>query len=146
MRRLALVVAAGLALAGCGGSSHTATTAQAGAAQAQAQIKSAYEQFFSDRTDVPAKVRLLENGSSFEPLIFKFTNNPLAVRVKVTVPSVTLEGPSKAKVVYQVHFASVSLPTKTGTAVKQNGRWKVGDATLCQLIALQGSAPSACKS
>ena len=144
MSRLVAVVVAGLALAGCGGASHTSTTSGAGA-EAKAQITSAYESFFSDQTDVPAKVRLLQNGPRFERLIFGFTNNPLAVRVHVTVSSVTPEGPQRAKVVYQVRFASASLPRQTGTAVKENGRWKVGDATLCQLVSLQGSTPAVCK-
>ena len=38
------------------------------------------------------------------------------------------------------------LPKQTGTAVLQDGTWKVGFASLCKLVALQGSTPSACKS
>jgi hypothetical protein len=30
--------------------------------------------------------------------------------------------------------------------VKENGAWKVGDASLCKLVSLGGSTPSACKS
>jgi hypothetical protein len=30
--------------------------------------------------------------------------------------------------------------------VLENGTWKVGDASFCQLLSLQGTPPSACKS
>ncbi len=144
MRRLALVVAAGLVLAGCGSSMHTSTTGNTAAAEAQ--IKSAYEKFFSGKTSVPARVAVLENGPKFKALVTSFASNPLAKNVSVVVSSVTLQGANKAKVVYTVKLGGAGLPKQTGTAVLQNGTWKVGDASLCKLVSLQGSTPSACKS
>ena len=58
----------------------------------------------------------------------------------------SLEGADKAKVVYSVSLGGASLPTQTGSAVRENGTWKVGDASLCKLISLQGSTPPACNS
>jgi hypothetical protein len=66
--------------------------------------------------------------------------------VNVTVSSVTIEGGDNAKVVYTVKLGGAGLPKQTGTAVRENGTWKVGYASLCKLVALQGSTPSACKS
>ena len=66
--------------------------------------------------------------------------------MSVVVSSVTLQGANKAKVVYTVKLGGAGLPKQTGTAVLQNGTWKVGDASLCKLVSLQGSTPSACKS
>ncbi len=66
--------------------------------------------------------------------------------MSATVSSVTLQGANKAKVVYVVKFGGASLPKQTGTAVREGGTWKVGDASLCKLIALGGTTPSACKS
>ncbi len=143
MRRLALVVVAGLALAGCGGSSGTTTTDTTAAARAQ--IKSAYIKFFSGKTPVSDRVAVLQNGSKFKGLVTSFANNPLAKNVNVTVSSVTIEGGDKAKVVYTVKLGGAGLPKQTGTAVLENGTWKVGYASLCRLVALQGSTPSACK-
>ena len=143
MRRLALVILAGLALTGCGGSSHTTTTDSSAAAQAQ--IKSAYAKFFSGRTPVSDRVAVLQNGQKFKGLVTSFANNPLAKNVNVTVSSVTLRGPDRAKVVYIVKLGGAGLPKQTGTAVRENGTWKVGDVSLCQLVALQGSTPSVCK-
>ncbi|HEY8107614.1 MAG TPA: hypothetical protein VIC70_02845 [Gaiellaceae bacterium] len=142
MRRLALVVVAGLALAGCGGSSHTSTS---GDAAAQAQIKSAYQKFFSGQTSVSDRAAVLQNGSKFKSVIQAFASNPLAKNVSVAVSSVALQGANNAKVVYTVKLGSAGLPKQTGTAVLQNGTWKVGYASLCKLVALQGSTPSACK-
>ena len=143
MRRLALVVFAGLALAGCGGSSGTTTTDTTAAARAQ--IKSAYVKFFSGKTPVSDRVAVLQNGSKFKGLVTSFANNPLAKNVNVTVSSVTLQGGDKAKVVYTVKLGGAGLPKQTGTAVQENGTWKVGYASLCKLVALQGSTPSVCK-
>ena len=149
VRRLAFVLVAVLALAACGGSSKKTTTPpETGPSPAvsKQQITTAYENFFSSNTSVAGKVRLLQNGQRFEPLVKAFASNPLAKKTSATVSSVTLQGPNRAKVVYQVKFAGSSLPKQTGTAVRENGTWKVGDASLCKLIALGGTTPSACKS
>ena len=140
MRRLALVLALALALAACGGSSKPKTSDE------QAQIKSAYETFFSGKTSVTDRVALLQNGSRFKGLVTSFASNPLAKNVSATVSSVTLQGSNKAKVVYVVKFAGSSLPQQTGSAIRQSGTWKVADASLCKLVALQGSTPGICKS
>lgn len=143
MKRLAPVVIAALAVAGCGGSSHTSTSA---AAASQEQIKNAYAKFFAHQTSLPDRVALLQNGPKFKSVIQGFASNPLAKNVKVTVSSVKLQGANDAKVVYTVRLGSAALPKQTGTAVRQNGTWKIGYASLCRLVSLAGSTPSACKS
>jgi len=134
------VLVLALALAACGGSSKPKTSDE------QAQIKSAYEKFFSGKTSVTDRVALLQNGSRFKGLVTSFASNPLAKNVSATVSSVTLQGSNKAKVVYVVKFAGSSLPQQTGSAIRQSGAWKVADASLCKLVALQGSTPGICKS
>jgi hypothetical protein len=140
VRRPVLLLVLVLALAACGGSSKPKTSNDV------AQIKSAYAKFFSGKTSVSDRVALLENGAHFKSLIQTFAANPLAKNVTATVSSVTLQGADKAKVVYVVKFGGTSLPAQTGSAVRENGTWKVGSASLCKLVALQGSTPSACKS
>ena len=141
MRRLALVLVAGLALAGCGGSRNSTP----GSPPAQAQIKSAYQKFFSPQTSLSDRVAVLQNGSKFKSVVQGFASNPLAKNVKVTVSSIETEGADKAKVVYTVKLGGAALPKQTGTAVRENGTWKVGYASLCKLVSLQGTTPSACK-
>ena len=146
MRRLPLVLAlafSAFGLAACGASKHTSTTGNTAAARAE--IKSAYVKFFSGKTPVSDRVALLQNGPKFKPVIEAFASNPLAKSASATVSSVTLQRQDKAKVVYTVKVAGAGLPRQTGTAVRENGTWKVGDASLCKLVALQGSTPAACK-
>jgi hypothetical protein len=140
LKRLATVLALMLALAACGGSSKPKTSDD------QAQIKSAYTTFFSGKTSVADRVALLQNGPRYKSVIESFASNPLAKNVTAMVSQVTLTGANKAKVAYVIQFAGTSLPKQTGTAVRQNGRWKVGDASLCKLIGLGGTTPAVCKS
>ena len=146
VRRLVPLVVAGLALAGCGGSSHTPTAMTNDTAGAQAQIERAYQKFFSGQASVSDRAAVLQNGGKFKPVIQAFASNPLAKNVSVKVSSVELQGADKANVVYTVKLGSAGLPKQTGTAVRENGTWKVGDASLCKLVSLQGSTPSVCKS
>jgi hypothetical protein len=152
VRRLALLLVAVLALAACGGSKKGAVSTLTGSTTVvnpgaeKAQVKSAYEKFFSGKTSLSDRVALLQNGPKFRSVVQGFASNPLAKNVTASVSSVTLQGQNRAKVVYEVKLAGASLPKQTGTAVRENGTWKVGDASLCKLIALQGSTPSACKS
>jgi hypothetical protein len=137
VRRLALVLVAVLALAACGGGG--------GGSSDTDQIKSAYATLFSGKTSVPDRVAVLQNGPRFRALVTSFANNPLAKNVSATVSSVTLQGADKAKVVYTVKLGGSALPQQTGTAVKQNGTWKVGYLGLCKLVALGGTTPAVCK-
>jgi len=144
MRRLALVVILVLvagSLTACG-SGHKKPSGPS----AQTQIKSAYQEFFSSKTSLSDRVALLQDGPKFKTVIQAFASNPLAKNVTVSVSSVTLQGTDNAKVVYVVKFSGSSLPKQNGTAVRENGTWKVGFASLCRLVALGGTTPAACKS
>ena len=101
--------------------------------------------FFAPGTSLSDRVALLQNGPQFKSVIKLFANNPLAKNASATVASVTMQGANEAKVVYSVKLGSTSLGTQNGTAVRQNGTWKVGYASLCRLVGLGGSVPSACK-
>jgi hypothetical protein len=140
VRRLALVLVSVLALAACGGGSKSG-------GDATAQIKSAYQKFFSSKTALSTRIGLLQNGSKFSSVITALAKNPLASNTSATVSSVNLEGADEAKVVYSVNVSgNPLLENKTGTAVRIGGKWKVGYASLCKLIALEGTTPAACNS
>ncbi|HLY85945.1 MAG TPA: hypothetical protein VKO84_05480 [Gaiellaceae bacterium] len=148
MKRLVFLIVVVLALTACGGSSKSKTPPETGPSPASTKrtITNNWEQFFSSKTNVAGKVRLMQNGEHFKSVIQSFASNPLASNVSAAVSSVTIQGANKAKVVYVVTFGGASLPKQTGIAVRENGSWKVGDASLCKLIALGGTTPSVCKS
>jgi hypothetical protein len=117
---------------------------------AVAQITANWEKFFSSSTPVSEKVKLLENGSTFEAAITAFANFPLASSLGAKVTNVTLNSATSATVTYSITTSSGStlLPNQKGTAVYQDGVWKVGDASLCGLLKLVpgSTAPAACNS
>ena len=128
-----------LVLAACGGGSGGSSS------DPKAQITSAYQNFFSPKTNVDQKVALLQDGSKYKSVIQYFENYPGAKSVSVNVNSVTLQGASKAKVVYVIKLGSTSpLGSQIGSAVKQGGKWKVNAQSLCSLVELAGTAPPQC--
>ena len=121
-----------------------------GNSAAVAQITANWEKFFSSSTPVSEKVTLLQNGSTFEAAIKAFANFPLASSLGAKVTNVTVNSATSATVTYSITTSSGStlLPNQKGTAVYQDGVWKVGDASLCGLLKLVpgGTAPAACNS
>jgi len=149
MRPIAVVVVSVLAagmLAACGDAKQKAT--EGGPVLASAQIRSAYETFFSGKTSIPDRVAVLQNGPKFKAVVASFASNPLAKNVSVKVDkvgSIALQGGTgTAGVVYTVKLGGTALPMQKGTAVLENGHWKVGSASLCKLVALGGTTPVVC--
>jgi hypothetical protein len=139
MRRAAIIVVSALLLAACGGGS--------GGNSDAAQVKAVWIKFFSATTPVSEKSAMLQDGARFKDAITSLASNPLASRLSSKVSSVTLEGANKAKVVYSIYFGkTAAFPNQIGYAYKQKGKWLVGFAGLCKLIAQQGTTPAACTS
>jgi hypothetical protein len=164
-RRVILAPALGLALAAavvaCSssatsspsspGSSSPATSAPASSASsngaAAAQITANWEKFFSSSTPTSQRVALLQNGTAFATAIGSLTH--LVSGLGATVTGVTVNSPTSATVTYNLTAGGSSLLShQTGTAVYENGVWKVGDASLCGLLKLAPGAtlPAACSS
>ena len=122
----------------------------AGSSAAVAEITANWEKFFSSSTPTAERVSLLQNGSTFEAAIKAFANFPLASSLGAKVTNVTVNSATSATVTYNITTSSGSslLPNQKGTAVYQDGVWKVGDASLCGLFKLVpgGTVPSACSS
>jgi hypothetical protein len=147
----ASVVFVAAACGGSGGSSPATTasgttSAAATPAQEKAAIRRVWTAFFSSKTSAEQKAAYLQNGAKFEQAIREQARSPLARNTTATVKSVTLQGPAKAKVVYSIDLAGrPALQNQSGTAVKVNGLWQVGDDSFCKLLGLGGQAPAGCK-
>jgi hypothetical protein len=116
---------------------------------AVAQITANWEKFFNSSTPAAEKVSLLQNGSKFAAAVSAFATLPLANGIGAKVTAVTLTSATSATVTYNITANGTALLSgQHGTAVYQNGVWKVGDASLCGLFKLipGGTVPSACSS
>jgi hypothetical protein len=123
--------------------------ASSGNSAAVAQITANWEKFFNASTPLSQRVALLQNGSSFSSAIDSFSKLPLAGGLGAKVTGVTVTSPTMATVTYSLVSGSTTLlGGQSGTAVNQDGTWKVGDASLCNLFKLipGGSVPAACSS
>src|SRR5437588_1659316 len=118
---------------------------QSPAPSAVATIKANWAAFFSGKTSAQQKVKLLQNGQRFAPLIQAQAGSAIAQSAVARVRSVTLHG-STATVKYDILLAGQpALPNQTGTAMLVNGTWEVGDQSFCALLSLQGKPPPQCK-
>ena len=152
----AFALALALAVAACSSSSSSssssAATSSAPASSssnsaAVAEITTNWEKFFNSSTPTSERVALLQNGNAFAPAISGLTS--LVSGLGATVTNVTVHSATSATVTYNLTASGSSLlKDTTGTAVYENGVWKVGDASLCGLIKLVpgGSVPAACSS
>jgi hypothetical protein len=161
----ALALALALAVAACSSSSSSSSSsapassapassapassapAAGNSAAATAEITANWEKFFNAGTPTSERVALLQNGAAFAVAISGLSH--LVSGLGATVTSVTVTSPTSATVKYNLTASgSTLLSGQTGTAVYENGTWKVGDASLCGLLKLVpgGSTPAACSS
>jgi hypothetical protein len=150
-----LTIALATLLAGCGGGGKSTTTTTTGAsttasssAAAIAQIKDNWTKFFDGSTSGSDRIALLQNGSKFAKIMAAINSSPLAKGVKAKVSHVKLLSPTTASVTYTIELAGQPvLPNAKGTAVLENGAWKVGATSFCGLVKLEtggGSVPAVC--
>jgi hypothetical protein len=138
--RYAAATALVLLAAGCGGASRSATRLTP-----KQQIIQAWTSFFSSKTSPGDKVKLLQNGQQFAKVIREGASNPLAKDVAAKVLSVTLQGESRARVVYTILLrGKPALSNQAGQAVRTGGAWQVGARSFCGLLALEGVTSAAC--
>jgi hypothetical protein len=114
-------------------------------------IAANWEAFFSPKTPVDQKIKLLQDGQQVASFVKAQATSPLAAQASAKVTSVTLVSSTRAKVVYTIlENGKPALPNQKGVAVYQDGTWKVGLASFCSLMALENGGktsllPSACK-
>jgi len=124
------------------------SSAPAAGGNAKAQITANWEAFFNGKTGAAKKISLLQNGDKFSAIIKAQAGSGLASTAGAKVTAVVVNSATSATVSYDITLSgTTALPNQTGTAVYQDGIWKVGDVSFCQLLKLEnnGTAPSACK-
>ena len=116
---------------------------------AAAAIKANWVAFFSGKTTPSQKIALLQNGQTFAAIVNDPQYQQLSQAATATVHEVTING-TTATVTYDVGIggSGLGLTGQKGTAVYQDGRWKIGDASFCALITLEhgGQKQGACQS
>jgi hypothetical protein len=128
------------------GSASSATTAD------EKAISANWTAFFNPKTPVAQRVKLLQDGSAFASVIQSQAGSALAGSASAQVTKVTVITTSEAAVTYNVLLAGTpALKNQAGTAVYQDGTWKVGVASFCGLLSLENGGkssglPSVCKS
>jgi len=128
------------------GSSPTAgSTAASG--NATALVTANWVAFFDGKTSAAKKISLLENGQKFASIINAQAGSGIAASAGAKVHAVMVNSPAQATVHYDITLnGQTALGNQTGTAVYQDGMWKVGDVSFCQLLKIEngGTAPSVC--
>ena len=127
--------------------SATASKQATSGAAAAAAIKQDWVTFFNPKTSVAAKEALVQNGSTFEALLKSQASNPTAATASASVQSVKITSPTGATIDYTILVSgSPVLKGQKGTAVYQDGTWKVSKTSFCGLAALEngGKAPAVC--
>jgi hypothetical protein len=125
-----------------------ATVPAATHAAAAALITANWEKVFNGSTPVWQKISLVQNGRTFSTAIGDSGKWPSELGSDVL--GVRLDSATSATVTYTIGvggFSEPALSGLTGTAVYQNGVWKVGDVSLCAVLKLVpgGNVPSACR-
>ncbi|MBN0047240.1 hypothetical protein JS756_24655 [Streptomyces actuosus] len=149
----ALVLILAPALASCsdgggGGSSSSSPEQTASAspslpadvAAAEQQIKENWQKFFDPNTSLTDKQAVLENGDRMAPVLQAFSGDQRGGQVQATVEKVEFTSAGQATVTYDLTLNGATvLPGASGTAVEQDGTWKVSVSTLCALVQLSGN-------
>ena len=120
-----------------------------GSAATAATIKKNWETFFNGKTPAATKISLVQDGQKFASVINSMAGSSLAQTASASVKSVTVTSPTQATVKYSILVSGTPvLQGQTGTAVNENGTWKVGIGSFCALLTLQngGKAPAGCSS
>lgn len=105
--------------------------------------------FFNFKTPTAKRIALLENGNQFASIIKGQAGQGLAANANAKVLSVSNVTATQATVKYNILLGTTpALTNQMGTAVFQDGTWKVGDGSFCGLLKLEGlkSLPPACSS
>ncbi len=117
-----------------------AATAPPDIGAAETEIKQNWQKFFDPDTALEDKQTVLENGEQMAPVLQAFSGDERGGQVQATVSKIEFTSPTEANVTYDLTLkGATALPNASGTAVEQDGTWKVSAKTLCALVQLSGN-------
>ncbi|MGP4011577.1 hypothetical protein [Streptomyces sp. 4N124] len=118
-----------------------AASGPADTAAAEREIKQNWQKFFDPATSAQDKQSVLENGDRMAPVLAAFSGDERGGQVQAKVTAVEFTSPTEANVTYDLTLkGATALPGASGTAVEQDGAWKVSAKTLCALVSMSGNA------
>ncbi|MFF7393744.1 hypothetical protein ACFZAE_35565 [Streptomyces scabiei] len=118
----------------------TSASGPADTAAAEKEIKENWKAFFDPGTSTEEKQAVLENGEEMGPVLAAFSGDERGGQVEAEVKKVAFTSATGADVTYTLLLeGATALPDAAGTAVEQDGTWKVSVKTLCGLVALSGN-------
>ncbi|MEY9990219.1 hypothetical protein ABIE67_002251 [Streptomyces sp. V4I8] len=117
-----------------------AATAPPDVGAAETEIKQNWQKFFDPATSTEEKQAVLENGDRMGPVLQAFSGDERGGQVQAKVSKVEFTSPTEANVTYDLTLkGATALPNASGSAVEQDGTWKVSVKTLCALVQLSGN-------
>jgi hypothetical protein len=101
--------------------------------------------FFNGKTPAVTRIALVQDGQQFATVFKAQASSASAQTAGASVQKVTLTSATQAAVVYTILVSGTPmLAAQKGTAVLENGTWKVSLTSFCGLLALQnGGKPVA---
>jgi hypothetical protein len=109
--------------------------ASGGSGNAVSEITANWNTFFNPSTSTAKREQLLQNGTQFSAAISAFSASPLAAAVTSKVNSVSVTSATAATVKYDLSAMGTTVASgASGSAVLQDGIWKVGDSVFCGLL------------
>ena len=124
--------------------------AAASGAAAQKTIAANWTASFNPKEPAARRLALLQDGQQLASALAGMAKSSVAATTSARVTAVRIVSPTQAKVTYDILLSGKPVLTgQSGTAVLENGTWKVGLASFCGLLALQDggtkSLPAACR-
>lgn len=117
-----------------------AATAPPDVGAAETEIKQNWQKFFDPKTPLEDKQAVLENGDRMGPVLRAFSGDERGGQVQAKVSKVEFTSPTEANVTYDLTLkGATALPNASGTAVEEDGTWKVSVKTLCALVQMSGN-------
>ncbi|WP_063835456.1 hypothetical protein [Streptomyces sp. NRRL S-118] len=113
-------------------------------AAAQEEIRTSWARFFGPESSVQDRVDVAENGEQYRLMIEALTTDREARLLRVRVDSVTFGSDLRAAVRYKLFSDGRDTGHDApGSAVYQDGTWKVSFGTVCSLTQYGEDVPQA---